>query len=298
MQRAVLGVPFTLSVLLGDDGDPLPDAETTVTVTVTNSEGTTLLAATEATSAGAGQYTHVLPSALLRELDLLTASWVYIAGAAEQTASTLLEVVGRRMFTLAQMHDLLGDSDSHTGVQIEQARLRAEHFLEGRCHASFIPAFSIDTFVEADNALIDTEWGGEWGAIPGRYDRPHDLELHRPWLTALRSIVVDGTALTDTQLSQVTVYPDGVISRMCPWPGTTVVSYTHGRGIPDSGRVAMILARHRLINGPLDNRALGIPVEGGGVVPLLTPGVRGSMTGLPEVDEFISQWSMRVPGVA
>jgi hypothetical protein len=77
--------------------------------------------------------------------------------------------------------------------------------------------------------------------------------------------------------------------------GDVVVGFEYGRPEPDVRRVALILARYRLLNGPLDSRATQMVVEGG-TVNLATPGMFGSVFGIPEVDNFVARHSKRALG--
>jgi hypothetical protein len=53
---------------------------------------------------------------------------------------------------------------------------------------------------------------------------------------------------------------------------------------------AMLWVRELLVKGPVTDRATQIPTEDGGVINLATPGLFGSTTGIPAVDEVISEY--------
>jgi hypothetical protein len=57
----------------------------------------------------------------------------------------------------------------------------------------------------------------------------------------------------------------------------------------------MLLTKVWLIKGPLDDRLTSLSTDDG-TFTLLTPGVRGSVFGIPEVDATLAQY--RVPVIA
>ena len=78
-------------------------------------------------------------------------------------------------------------------------------------------------------------------------------------------------------------------------PGTQVaVTYTHGYDLPPYRirRAAMIATRVWTTKGPVDDRATQIAADGA-TINLATPGVLGSVTGIPEVDAAITQHDHR-----
>ena len=72
------------------------------------------------------------------------------------------------------------------------------------------------------------------------------------------------------------------------------VTYTHGYETPPARirRAAMIATRIWTTRGPVDDRATQIAADGA-TVNLATPGLAGSVTGIPEVDAAIRQHDRR-----
>jgi hypothetical protein len=109
--------------------------------------------------------------------------------------------------------------------------------------------------------------------------------------------VNDGTDWTAGQLAGLTIHNGYAVGGS--WtPGTLVtVTYTHGYDTPPLRirRAAMIATRIWTTRGPVDDRATQIAADGA-TVNLSTPGVRGSVTGIPEVDAAISQhyWQVNI----
>jgi hypothetical protein len=294
VMRVMQGTTRVVTLRLSDDGTPIDPDGDALSVSATNDAGASVMDATAATRVEAGEYTVPLTPSQTSTLDLLTLQWEgEIAGVAYVSRS-LVEVVGGYWFTVPAMRQQPGISMVLTDEEIAASRTSAEEFLEDQAHRSYVPRYRREQhrLAAGDETIL----------------------LERPDLTSVRSLSVDGTALTTDQLDALDLDTAGIIDLACNalalsgdpldlWrrhrPRHVEVAYEYGLPSPTviAQRAALVLARHWLINGPLDARAIGVPVEGGGVVPLLTPGVRGSITGLPEVDVFLQQRADRVPGV-
>lgn len=266
LQRVVVGRPFVASVTYGDDDDTIPTGP--VTLTLANAAGHVLADTVTATQDGdSGRFTYPVSAATPGRLDLLTALWTTDRDGEPETVVTAIDVCASRFFPLAALRKFEELAD-YTTEELEQARLEAECFLEAQCGCAFAARYGEHTITSVRRV--------------GSFMLPH------PAVHFLRSVLIDGEEVDD--LSEYEVDEDGAV--YTPYSlnaGRVAVAYEHGSSVPDAGRAALVLARHRIVNGPLDDRATGLSVEGGGVIHLLTPGVRGSVTGIPEVDVFIQR---------
>lgn len=267
-QRVVAGRDFTASVDFGVEEDELPVG--LVSFLLVDSAGAVVVGPTAATGAGS-VFTFDVPAAAVPRVDLLTASWTSSVG----IWTTAVDVRASRVFTVPALLAVFPELAGKSLPAVERARMAAEDFLEDQCGRAFTRAFAVESFPAQS---------GLWHS---------SVLLDRYPVLALRFVTVGGVALGAAELAGVAVDQWGVASGST-FAGATVVGYEHGGPVADVDRVAMILARHRLLKGPLDDRAIGMPVEGGGVISLLTPGVRGSVTGLPEVDVFLQRHRARV----
>lgn len=155
--------------------------------------------------------------------------------------------------------------------RVDAVRALAEEAIEDACGAAFEP--------RTDTVSLS----GDGGVL---------LNLGRPHVRAITGATSDGATLTITGVRIV----DGArLYRLGGWPAgvaNLTVTYQHGYDQPP-GRIrqaAMILTRAWLVDGPIDDRATALAVEGGGTVTLATPGQFGAEFGIPEVDATVRRY--------
>ena len=314
-QRAVRGRPFTAAYTFGDDGDALPDGSTTVAVTIVNAEGYVVvndLTATLATASGGQQVASFnLAASVLPSRDFLTCLWVATIGGVPVTQVSTIDVCDARLFALGdygQYPEIA--AKSFTAAQLEQARMDAEDRLEWECGCAFTGRYGTEEHLLGHGRESALGWG-DWNRDWGSHDGTHRLVLRRPFVQALRSISRawvdpdDSTsgvhtlnldyARLDSHRSVIHCQPDPS-DQYAGLYGDLTIGYEHGQPVADCRRICLILARQRLLHGPLDQRATQAPVEGGGSINLATPGLLGSRFGIPEVDAFCNDHDHRVRG--
>lgn len=251
--RAVRGQPATVSCHF--DSPP-----TGVTVTITNDTGTVLVSAASATDAGGNTYVYTLTPTVTGALDLLTVTWVGTVAGQPQTFTTRVEIVGGFLFTLAELRSQstkLASTAQYPDSSLAAMRTTVETALEKRLEYALVPRYAREI----------TTTG----------------LLNFPLLRSIRSVTIDGTALDAAEYAS--------------WPmprrwyyGRMEVVYEHGQaGVdPEASLAGLLLAKSWLINGPVDDRALGFIGEAGAGYGLATPGRGGSSFGLPFVDAFVN----------
>lgn len=315
-QRAVRGLPFTASYTFGLDDDALPGTAATVTVTIVDAEGDTVVNAASATLGAitSGQQTAslALDADLLPSLDLLTATWS--VNDDDYNVVSLIDVCGRRLFPISDyaLYPEIAAANRGAGfstVQLEDQRLAAEAFLERECGAAFTPRYGAEHRVLEQSGRRLGTWGPMTAYGPEQRARGYGkLSLRQPHVTLLRSITrnyADGAGEPQTysvnlawatldERNSALYYASGRSASQHDglW-GDLTIAYEHGKWLADVRRICSQLARYRLLQGPLDARATQLSVEGGGVVNLLTPGLQGSVTGIAEVDVFIARYNER-----
>lgn len=313
-QRAVHGLPFTVDYVFELDGDSGPDAAPTYAVV--NAEGATVATGTATLTTSAPlTASFALTAAELPERDFYTVTWSYTVDTAPVEVTSTVDVCDKRLFPLAD-YSQFNDPPvlNATATQLEQARREAEDFLERECGCAFTGRYA------AENWLIERRrggryiggvgfdgYGGPWHASSG----PSQIPLRMPFVQTLRSVTrawVDpatgatGTHALDLNYFQLDRHTSTLHYHRDPTDtfsglyGELTIAYEHGRPLADVRRICLILARYRLVNGPLERRAVSISTQDGGSVALLTPGQASAVSGIPEVDTFIARYNARVDG--
>lgn len=243
----------------------------TVTIGVETSDGTTVVAAGTATSgSGAAARTFNLTDAHAANLDLLTATWV---STTKGTMRTRISVVGGFYFSTAEFKDAHpndAEVQALTSSQIQKARQTAEEIIEKACNVAFVP--------RAKRLTLSGDGRTRLG-----------IPLYKVRRVSAYSIadVVGDTSLVTLEGSSAyrSIWTRGF--------SNVALTVEHGYDEPPAEirDAAMTLTYHRAVKGPIDDRAIGIPTDGG-IVTLATPGVRGAVTGLPGVDQAIQQYRL------
>lgn len=276
MLRIARGRSATITQTFTVDGvaaDPSPD---TATVTITRDDGTALVTDAATTNVGVGVVSYTLTPDQTEILDVLTVAWTATFGGFAQVYEETVEVVGGFLFSLAQARatNPLNDPDRFSTQQIVDARTLVETAIEDACGVAFVPRYRREPL------------SGE-----GRTQ----MVLSMPRVTAIRSLTLDGAAVGDLS----TVVPSGSSAIYYPARFTRgfssyEIAYEHGWQSPPPRitQAALRWARSLLIDGPIDDRYTSVSNDVG-TFSLATPGLRGSVSGIPEVDATIAEYSLR-----
>jgi hypothetical protein len=263
----------TVSFTYAQDGvavNPSPDS---ATVTVTRADGTALHTNAATTDGGTGIFRYALSASDTSLLDTLTLEWLI----GTQTFTTTVQVQGGFYFTIAEAKALT-ELASKSAAEIAAGRTLAEQAFEHATGYTFVPRYTRQTL----------------SAVHGTV-----LRLPKRPLRSIRAISettsIGGTPTTLTTTDYAAT-EDGIYrpATWTPGPNNVVVGYEYGADEPPERvkRAVLLLAKTWLTTGPIDDRATGIPTEGG-TIPLLTPGIRGSTFGIPEVDAVVEQYGIR-----
>lgn len=281
MQRIVKGLSATLQHTFYVDGvatNPTPD---TATVTITRDDGTAVVTAQPATEAGTGVVSYTLTPAQTVPLDVLTVSWTATFGGQAQVFTDTVEVAGGVLFTIAQARALnaLSNATTYPAAAIAEARTYVESELEHACGVAFVERYRRETV------------NGSGGV---------NLMLSMPRVTAVRSVTLDGAAITVGELADIAPGPGGSLYNPAGWTaGFSNYEVVYEHGYPDgavraaASQAALLWAKNHLVKGPIDDRTTAFSTEDG-TFSMATPGIRGSVSGIPAVDAFIQRYSLNV----
>lgn len=292
-EQILRGSAATITAVLRDQyGDPA-DPSGTVTVGVVDAAGATVVAAGTATTAGdTGVRTRALTAANTASLAVLTATWTDSGDSSSHT--TTIEVVGGFYASPAEIRsaDLtLTDPTKYPDTRIRSARTEVEYEFERVCGLAFVPRYRRVRL--SGNGRVD-------------------LKVPDPYLRRVRSARLYTSATTYNTLSsdELAAIPADEAGRAVRTDGGTwadgydniVIEYEHGLDRPPQDIVGAFLLR---IRDRLNRDRRGVPdrattftSEAGGTYGLLVPGQRGSITGIPDVDQVLVEHTFESGGFA
>lgn len=242
-----------------------------VGVSVTRWDGTSVQSGNATGPDASNAYTFTFQGS--DTLDELTVTWsATVGGDAVVLDQDVIEVVGGFYFGLAEgraVDDVLKSTTRFPTSDLVDRRIETEDECELICGQAFVPRFCHE--VLSGN---------------GR----NNLVLSHPWIRAVRSVTVGGTALAGADLTGLGLSDIGTLYRgNAGWPSgrrNIVIEYEHGRDRPPPTIVRAAKIRFKSLvlqpKSALPDRAERIAVTEMGVVTLATPSERS--TGIPEVD--------------
>jgi hypothetical protein len=272
MIRIVRGSPATLSATfyVDETGTALDDVPT---VTVTRVGGSQV-ATGAATSAGGGTYTYTLPPQA--DLAVLSASWTGERDGQAVSVDTYAEVVGSEYFSISELRNsdsVLQNTTKYPTSKLISTRLAVESEFEGICGRSFVPRY-------AREVLYGDGTGTLW--------------LSNPEPLRVISCTVDGEDWSDREFNRPDYNLRILTVNDARWHRKIVIEYEYGKPeVPVRIKEAAIKrAKYSLVSGQsrIDERATVMNIPEFGNFVLATPGVRGSYTGIPEVDVVLDDY--------
>jgi hypothetical protein len=286
MERVVQNRSATLTHTFTSNGvatDPSPDS---ATVTITRSDGTALVTAAAATEAGTGVVTYTLTPTQTALLDTLKVTWTATFSGLAQQYVDYVEVAGGVVFTIPDaratsgLNATLGDGTYRISTaRIVEARTEVERALEHELGFAMVPRFTVES-VDGDSGFA--------------------FMLSKPYVRAIRSVSVNGTALDTASLATVVFNPSGRLYYPTGWAsgyGNVTVGYEHGMDTPPprAKDVALALAKRALTGSPADDRATSMSTDEQ-VTNFYMP-TNGEPFDVPAANRFVTTQSMRV-GIA
>ncbi|HYF71365.1 MAG TPA: hypothetical protein VD864_01015 [Nocardioides sp.] len=281
-QRILRGTAATLTWQPTDSvGEPAAPSGA-VTVEVTSSDGTEVIAAGTATDGtGTDPRSVALTAAQTADLDELTATWT--DGDSEHT--TTAEIVGGYYFTVAEARasdEFLADETKVDTATIVRLRAEVEDEIERITNVAFVPRFRRRHLFSGTCSSV----------------------LLTPYVRAIRSIASYwGSTFTAWSANDLTaLHLDAVVGRVTGYrsfAGDLLVAWEHGMDHPpaDVKTAALILMREKATRPwrAVPDRATSYSGDEQGTIDLARP--TAWSTGIPDVDAVLDRYSMRV-GIA
>jgi hypothetical protein len=283
---------------LDGDGEPA-EPSGTVTVGVTSSDGTTVIAAGSPTSGSASDpRTKDLTIAQSAQLEVLTATWKI---GSDTVAVTDHWIVGGFLYSIADLRiaePSTGDGARDSTAMLRTAREEIEELFENATGVPWTPRLVV---VRSTRSVNHDGFQLHTGV---RYVRA--LRWCRLW-----SDEDTYTSLTTAECAAVPPSEDGTlvlpVSTSGFWQVTAAVEAGYFVGTPvgvqvpsDVRRAAMTAGRvsAQQSRSGIPDRATSMQMPDGGSVTLATPGVGRWRTGIPAVDEVLIRRDQRPIGHA
>lgn len=284
MDRIEQGLATPITFTFESGGVAVDPSPNTAQVRVLRSDGTVLVDWTTADDAtGTGAFSFLLTPTHTALLDVLTLEWKATLDTVEQTLTSTVEVRGGFYFTISEAR-AAGISDAkYSAADVVQVRTRAEQAFEDAAGGGRRLSYA---WVRSFHRMLVNGSGERTLALP----RMPVRSVREASLLAYPDAVATGVDLTRLRVTGSGIWRD------TRWPAgaeNVVVGYEYGEDQPPLRvkNAVLLLAKQWLIEGPIDQRATSMTAtEAGGTIQLLTPGVRGVVFGIPEVDATLEAY--------
>lgn len=275
----------------GSASEAAADSSTTVTVAVTDANGTSVTSGNATHPGTTGVYTFALPAQ--SALKLLTVAWTATISGAVVVESDTVEIVGGFYFTLADgraSDSSLSDTSKYPLSDLATALLEVEQECEWICDRAFVPRYR--------RVVLDGT-GSSTLTLPDA-----DIRTIRSASVAPQAGQAF-VALNSTQLAALVVKPDSTLKRgdsniWTEGDQNVIVEYEYGLDAPPTQLVKAAKTRFRsrlnLNKSGIPDRASSFTATDGGTYRILLPDAY--RTGVPEVDAVYGRYSRRVQAKA
>lgn len=263
VQRVLRGSSATIVETITDGFGAVPASPpTTATVSVVAADGTDLGDPTANPTGNPSEFSVTIDSAMTANLDVLTLTWQ----SAGFSTTTFVDVVGGFLFNISDLRSVaapLANTTTYPTVVLANVRASVEDAIESQLGYALVPRFGTK-----------------------RFGVPLATVRLAPYLRSVRTISDYGTAV---DVADVTYDYTGYVSGY-NFLSPSVFGFEHGLDAPSpqATAAALLLAKTWAIKGPIDDRTTSFTSDVGITSQLLTPGIGGSIFGLPAVDQWIA----------
>jgi hypothetical protein len=181
-------------------------------------------------------------------------------------------------FTIAELRATypspLSDATKYPDGKIDRWRLYVEERIEHVCDVAFVPRTATDEVVSGDGTGFLNVKNNRLRTLTAAHDEN------------AQTVDLTGYRATSSGFYLAAGWATGV--------NNLTVTYTHGYDAPPLAikEAAMTWCRELVVDGPITARATQIATEDG-PINLATPGMFGSVSGIPVVDQVIGEYRER-----
>jgi hypothetical protein len=295
VERVLRNTAATVSVTFAT-GSTAVEADASVTVTVKKADGTTLLSTTAVNDPAVGVYTVVIPPQA--SLNFLTLTWTGTFSGTSITIESYVEIVGGFFFSISELRgadSALANATRFPDTALIDARQDVETEFEDICGRAFVPRYAREYIRDM---FASNDERGYYKALYLTHTDPIRITGAKVGTTAYTS--TDALSWETSQYVEL-IGGSGIALRGGPllngtFTGTpTYVEYEYGfPQVPfQIKQKAIKRARLNLLGmgSTIDPRATTMILPDIGSVNLATPGLRGSETGIPDIDVVLKRYT-------
>jgi hypothetical protein len=285
VEKVLRNTAATITVTFYNGSSPA-EADGAVTVTAVKGDGTTLFTLPATNEIAVGVYSIVIPPQAALNTFVLT--WAGTFTGTPITIETDVEIVGGFYFSIAELRGfdkVLENTTRFPTDALVNARDVVETEFEDICARAFVQRYHREEALvpDTDTALLWTE---------------------KPEVTNINSVTVDGVDQTawvaagyfkrDKYSPRALVVSTEAQSAL--YANDVTMEYEYGmRRVPRLIKEkALKRAKQFLVgqNSTMDERATTMLIPDVGTVNLATPGMRGSETGVPDIDVVLERFKI------
>lgn len=292
MDKVLRNTSSTISVTFYN-GSTAVEADGVVTVVAKKADGSTLFSIPATNDPAVGVYSVVIPPQA--NLNILTLLWTGNFSSVPITIESTVEIVGGFYFSIAELRatdkQITDNLTRFPTSALIEARDQVEAEFEDICHRAFVPRFNLESGVEMDPEE-DMLWLEKPEIINFTSFKVNDID-YMSWVNA-------GFFTRDKySLRGVHVYYDALnlfAYDLSYYPRGLIVEYEYGMTSVPIPIKQKALKRAKMIlmgqGSTIDERALTMTLPDIGTINLATPGMRGSQTGVPDIDVVLQRYTI------
>lgn len=285
MDQVLRNTAATASVTFYN-GSTAVDTDVPPAVVITDSCGVVIVSTTATNEPGTGVYSVVIPAQ--SRLNLFTLTWTgTFTGTAVSIVSNV-EIVGGFYFSVSELRNYdpqIAKVGRFTDDELINARNTVESEFELFCDRAFVPRFNkeLGIVTDPDSQLM-------W--------------VEKPDVININTLMVDGVSQIGWVTSQL-IKRDKYSPKALQLSGAAInalyatqidAQYEYGMTVVPTMIKRKALKRAKMVllgqSSTIDERALTMSLPDIGTVNLATPGQRGSLTGVPDIDVVLNEYSL------
>lgn len=296
MDRVQRNTAATISVTFYN-GTTAVEADGAVTVVAKKADGTTLFSTSATNEAAVGVYSVIIPPQAT--LNILTLTWSGTFTGTAITMESVVEIVGGFYFSIAELRGYesqFANTTKYPNSKLTETRAYVETEFEDICHRAFVPRFYRETGMVADYS------SGPVSSSPGVSSGL--LWTEKPELIRINSVFVNDVDQSawiaanyfkkDKYSPRALVVSDSALSVFYATDVTMEYEYGMTQVPLPIKQKALKRAKQMLLgqSSTMDERATTMLIPDVGTVNLATPGLRGSETGVPDIDVVLNRYKI------